>query len=248
MEDDKPKEKSAEDPASPAPTNSTLGSPGLNDSEIQDAPASTPLIEKDPLDTGAGEKTTEMTDTAENETPNEEKGDIPIKKIPSVGAMAKGWSGGVSLPIGCRNIPSEAMSILESVETFLAECPMPPYNPREHQGFWRTLTVRSSRRTRECMLIFVHAPLTGGAGSKDDENTDNYSPEVFEKEKARLLSMVTGRKFPTTYPRLEEDSDTATANPEQDEKDTIEVTSVFFQEYEGLSMPLPDHPVQVNIP
>jgi len=166
--------------------------------------------------------------------------DIPLKKIPSVGAMARGWSGGVSLPFGCRNIPSEALALLEIVETFLADCPMPVYDSKEHRGFWRTLTVRSSRRTRECMLIFVHAPITGGVGSKNNANVDNYSPELFESEKARLLSMVTGKTFPTTYPKLEEDECI-----ESDENDSLEVTSVYFQEFGGISMPAAEHPVQV---
>ena len=254
--DDKPQGNPTENPA---PTALPGDNDATKDSEMRDA--ETPIaptvtvagfsIEKEIDENGATRVTIEPTGTTANDLPtdeNEDEEDVSIKKIPSVGAMAKGWSGGVSLPIGCRNIPSEAMSLIEIVESFLADCPMPPYNPREHKGFWRTLTIRSSRRTRECMLIFVHAPLAGGAGSKNDENVDNYTPELFKSEKARLLSMVTGKKFPTTYPKLEEDADGDEIKSGQDEKDTIEVTSVFFQEFGGVSMPLPDHPVQVSIP
>ena len=255
MADDKPQESAA---GTHPPTVPPADSDGRKDSEMKDAETPTApgteaveISDKKEMDEHGAKKKTiiENNRTVPNDPPKEkDEVDIPIKKIPSVGAMAKGWSGGVSLPVGCRNIPSEAMSLIEIVESFLADCPMPPYNPREHKGFWRTLTIRSSRRTRECMLIFVHAPLTGGAGSKDDENVDNYTPEVFEREKERLLSMVAGKKFPTTYPKLEEEADGDADKSGQDEKDTIEVTSVFFQEFGGVSMPLPDHPVQASIP
>lgn len=165
-----------------------------------------------------------------------------LKKIPSVGAKARGWSGGVSHPGCARNIPSEAVAIVDIMEDFLADCPMPPYNSDSHRGFWRQMTVRSSRRTNECMLIFVHAPPTGGAGSKDNENVDNYA-EVFESEKERLVSILTSRELPIRDVKLEEDN---TAE-EKKANGTMKVTSIFFQEFEGLSHPGPEHPVQVRL-
>jgi hypothetical protein len=50
----------------------------------------------------------------------------------------------------------------------------------------------------ECMIIFVHAPISGGAGSKDSETTDNYSKQLFDKEKARLLAMLVDKDRPGT--------------------------------------------------
>ena len=250
LADDNPQDKQVEgsikeifvEASAPTVSEKVAEVDGSKDSTMKDSEATTATNEEKG-ENGVTDTAVENSEAATDATPTEE--DVAIKKIPSIGAMAKGWSGGVSHPIGCRNIPSEAMALLEIVEAFLAECPMPPYNSKEHQGFWRTMTIRSSRRTRECMLIFVHAPLTGGAGSKNDDNVDNYTSEVFESEKARLLSMVTGKKFPTTYPKLEEEGEVAHAESGNDEKDTVEVTSVFFQEFGGISMPSPDHPVQV---
>ncbi|CAB9530857.1 C(5)-methyltransferase homolog [Seminavis robusta] len=179
-------------------------------------------------------------DTTNNNDNDETK--IPLKKIPSVGAMARGWSGGVSHPKCCPNIPSEACAVIDIVEEFLQTCPMPPYNAKTHTGFWRTLTVRSSRRTNQCMLIFMHAPLSGGAGSKDSSDVDNYEPEVFEKEKERLMGMITDKDLPVTIPPstwLQTEEDAAKNTPT-----TIRVTSIFFQEFGGISMPTPEHPVQ----
>lgn len=164
-----------------------------------------------------------------------------LKKVPSVGAMARGWSGSVSHPRCARNIPSEAVAIVDIMEEFLADCPMPPYDPKTHQGFWRQMTVRSSRRTNECMLIIVHAPATGGAGSIDDGTVDNYA-DVFESEKQRLISLLTSKDLPVIETKLEKDN----AAEENKIKSTMKVTSVFFQEFAGLSNPKPDDPVQVS--
>jgi hypothetical protein len=172
-----------------------------------------------------------------------------IKRIPSVGFMARGWSGGVAHPQCCRNIPSEAIAIVDIVESFLQTCPMPPYDTKLHTGFWRTMTVRSSRRAMECMIIFVHAPISGGAGSKDSETTDNYSHQLFDKEKARLLAMLVDRDLPVLPAALEECN--GASNVPSNEATTMAattllVTSIFFQEFDGISLPLPDHPVQVS--
>jgi tRNA (uracil-5-)-methyltransferase len=198
---------------------------------------------------------------------NEEESQV-MRKIPSVGFMASGWSGGVSSPHILANIPSEACAIADIVEEFLATSPIPPYDSKEHRGLWRMLTIRISERTRECMLIIMHAPPSGGAGAKDD--TDDYS-DIFESEKARLLSMLTGRDLPTPKrdydaasteaegaKKLTEAEEKSPPSPNRDAEVTkepatteaqspqgpIQVTSVYFQEYSGLSNPGPEHPVQ----
>lgn len=184
-----------------------------------------------------------------------------MSKIPSVGFMASGWAGGVSHPHMLANIPSEACAIVDVVNAFLKDSPTLPYDSKAHRGLWRVMTVRTSRRTKECMVIIMHAPPSGGLGAKDE--TDDYS-RVFESEKARLVSMLTGSeltvpkrdyKVVTTDEEAVETSEQTVAtgqvesrNPtEADESpDTIRVTSVFFQEYDGVSSPSPEHPVQVS--
>lgn len=206
-------------------------------------------------------------DESNQDGASEEKSSV-LRKIPSVGFMASGWSGGVSRPHILANIPSEACAIADIVEEFLATSPIPPYDSKAHRGLWRMLTIRISKRTRECMLIIMHAPPSGGAGAKDE--SDDYSA-IFENEKARLLSMLTGRDLPTPkrdYDATSKEAEGAKEVPEagersppgpiRDEEVTkepavtetlsppspIQVTSVYFQEYSGLSNPGPEHPVQ----
>ena len=147
-------------------------------------------------------------------------------KVPAVGFMVTGWAGGVSRPHCCKNIPAEVCKLVDIVDEFLATSPLPPYDTKVHQGFWRTMTVRSSRRTKECMIIIMHTPAKGGLGDQQEEGSDHT--EHFEKERARLVSILTAADLPV---------------PDQD---PLKVTSIFFQEFDGVSHPPPDYPVQVR--
>lgn len=152
------------------------------------------------------------------------------KQIPSVGFLASGWSGGVSLPHVCQNIPWEFCALAEIFEEFLQDSPIPPYDSRQHEGLWRILTIRCSRRTKECMIIVQHAPPSGGATGTQKEDYSN----VFDSEKERLLNMLVNKDLPNVKRPLEV----------QDSYSTLRVTSIFFQEYDGLSTPPPEHDVQ----
>jgi tRNA (uracil-5-)-methyltransferase len=86
------------------------------------------------------------------------------------------------------------------------------------------------------MIIICHAPSSGGAG-KSDDGSDDYSLE-FEKERDRLVNMLTQgtiSKPKRSYREEDNDSDSGC---------DIRVTSIFFQEFDGLSNPGPQHPVQ----
>lgn len=196
------------------------------------------------LDEGAdcgeeeGENGNAENENGDKAAANEEKAP-KIKKIPAAGFLASGWSGGVTPPHLLQNCPDWACSIADILNAYLPTCPMPPYDSKVHRGFFRSFTVRCSLRTKECMVIVVHAPAKGGVGAKEDE--DDFS-EAFESEKAKLVEMLTKdilgvpeREFPEGYVRPEVDGE------------GVRVTSVFFQEYEGLSQPGPDHPVQVSV-
>ena len=172
-------------------------------------------------------KTTEPNDsTATTDPPSTTDTKTPAcrGKVASLGFMATGWAGGVVRPHVCDNISSEACAIVDVVDDFLKTSPLPPYDSREHVGMWKTLTVRSSRRTRECMVIITHSPASGGAGEKEDTTID-YA-QHFDSEKERLVSVLLAAELPV---------------PDQD---PMKVTSVFFQEYDDISHPGPDHPVQ----
>ena len=152
------------------------------------------------------------------------------RPIPSLGVCAKGWAGGVSRPHGCPNIPLEACAIVDLVEGFLQTSPLPPYDTFHHTGIWRTLTVRTSRRTRECLVIIVHSPASGGVGERDtpdDKSSGSPYAESFESEKQRLVALLTAAELPL---------------PDQD--GSLKITSIFFQEFDGVSHPSPEHPVQ----
>ena len=108
----------------------------------------------------------------------------------------------------------------------------------KHSGLWRTVTIRFSYRTGTCMVIIQHAPPTGGAGAREC-GSDDYS-EHFESEKKRLIEVLT--KAPIPLPTRDIPSNDF--NDSLSLKEPLRVTSMYFQEYGGLSNPTADHPVQ----
>jgi tRNA (uracil-5-)-methyltransferase len=163
-----------------------------------------------------------------------------IHKIPAAGFLAQGWSGGVYLPHCLQNMPDWSCGLADIFNDFLATSSIPPYESKLHRGIWRTITLRCSLRTRECMVIVVHAPAGGGVGARHC-GSDDYST-VFESEKQRLIDMLTNDVIPTPSRNLPEGHQKEKEEISDDAG--IKVTSIFFQEYVGLSNPPPEHPVQ----
>ncbi|KAL7521717.1 hypothetical protein ACHAWX_006394 [Stephanocyclus meneghinianus] len=204
-------------------------------------------VDKDTLVDGCGDakETTFDSEPEEIQKDPESNNDNAyntIKKIPAAGFLAQGWQGGVYTPHCLQNVPDWACAIADILNEYLPTSPMTPYDSKVHRGFFRSFTIRCSLRTRECMVIVLHAPAKGGVGAKED-GSDDYS-DVFEAEKERLVGMLTKdmlavpkREFPEGHVR-------AVRN---DGSEGIRVTSIYFQEYEGLSQPGPDHPVQVRV-
>ena len=193
-----------------------------------------------------------------------------FRKVPAAGFLAQGWNGGIYPPHPLQNMPDWSCGIADIFNDFLPTSSIPPYDSKAHRGVWRTVTVRCSLRTRECMVIVLHAPATGGAGARED-GSDDYT-RTFDDEKVRLVGMLTKGAIPTPkrdFPEGHSD-DTYTADNSgattpssaagmsksgsEEEKvggnnnndGGIRVTSIYFQEYDGLSLPTPDHPVQVS--
>ena len=153
------------------------------------------------------------------------------RKVPACGFLVTGWAGGVAFSNELQNIPSEVGVVVEITNQFLLTSALAPYDPLTHTGFWRLLTVRLSRRTRECMLIIQHVPASGGGIGEADDNDAAGSPdftEAFAVERERLLSMLTQASL-----------------AQAGEEEPFGVTSIFFQEFDGLSSASPEHPVQV---
>ena len=121
------------------------------------------------------EKDSQHTETLEAQSATKTTSNLQaVTKLSSVGFMASGWSGGVSKPHCCANIPSEMCTLVDVLEEFLKDSRSPPYDPKNHTGFWRYLTVRTSRRTQQCLIVLVHAPVTGGIGDGGSVNLVPY--------------------------------------------------------------------------
>ena len=186
-------------------------------------------------------------------------------RIPALGFLPYGWRHSVARPHGLQNIPDEVCAITDLIDKFLLDSPLAPYDTSVHRGLWRSITIRSSERTRQVMVIVVHASPEGGAGevkSASDEcgNINKEKRTLFEKERDRLVSVLTKdelitptRDLPSVQMLREKDlvkdGEVSTGDEKAEtiaEKETgaFHVTSVFFQEYNGLSSPAVSHPVQ----
>jgi tRNA (uracil-5-)-methyltransferase len=159
-------------------------------------------------------------------------------KVPAVGFMVTGWSGGVSFSNSLRNIPSEITAIVDITNIFLLSSQLAPYDCTNHCGFWRILTVRVSRRTQECMVVVQHNSPTSANAAYNRDSVDGMPKEgfsqsnvisIFAAEREKLIAMLTDAELPSVSAQS-----------------FIKVTSIFFQEFSGLSNPSPEHPVQVS--
>ena len=193
------------------------------DVSMQDITTSTPQQQ-----TSTNTKDSQHTETLEAQPAAKTTSNLQaVTKLSSVGFMASGWSGGVSKPHCCANIPSEMCTLVDVLEEFLKDSRLPPYDPKNHTGFWRYLTVRTSRRTQQCLIVLVHAPVTGGIG---DSGSVNFS-SIWETEKKRLLETLQSARLP-----IKSESGDCIGE--------LQVTSMFLQEFGGVSNPPQDHPVQ----
>ena len=156
-------------------------------------------------------------------------------KVPAVGFMVTGWAGGVSFSNALPNVPYEVSMIVDIVNKFLLDSPLEPYDCTTHTGFWRILTIRTSRRTKECMIIIQHNSPPSELNATADSETPVDCATIVANEKERLVSLLVN-------------ADLLTVPPDQDATSTlIKVTSLFFQEFSGLSNPSPEHPVLVQV-
>jgi tRNA (uracil-5-)-methyltransferase len=182
------------------------------------------------------ETTTPVTETVKvgddilrlnNVQSNHEEGET-CDRVPACGFLVTGWAGGVCRPHCCSNIPAEHCMIVDILDLFLQQTSkLPVYDLKTHKGFWRLLTIRTSRRTCECMITIQHtSPICGGEG--DDSDSCAFSKR-FEIERDQLVSVLKDKTLQIA-----------------DHGEPIRITSIFFQEFSGVSSPTSDHPVQVN--
>lgn len=154
--------------------------------------------------------------------------DPDAKKVPAVGFKPSGWAGGVAFSDKLEIVCSELASLVETFDNYLIGCPLPPYEPRKHTGFWRQMTIRISQRTRECMIIICHGSTRHIERIDGSDDTESKDAVVFA-EKDKLIEIL-------KQTNLSKD----------DSEEPFKVTSIYFQEYEGASNPPVDHPVVVS--
>lgn len=178
-------------------------------------------------------------------------------RIPAIGFLPYGWRHSVARPHCLQNVPNEVCAIADRIDQFLLQSPFPPYDTNLHKGLWRSVTIRSSKRTKQVMVIIVHASPEGGAGEVESASeVKKEKRALFEKERDRLISALTQQDLITTKRNLPsvqmvkngdlaKDEETVMEDPTAvEETSSIRVTSIFFQEYSGLSNPSVSHPVQ----
>lgn len=149
-------------------------------------------------------------------------------RVPAVGFKPSGWAGGVAFSEKLEIVSPELAGLVDVFDKFLLDCPLLPYDPRAHTGFWRQVTIRISQRTRECMLIICHGSSRNIERVHDSDESTEKEAVVFA-EKNKLVEIL---------------KDANLANDSSEEP--IRVTSIYFQEYEGASNPSVDDPVQVS--
>jgi len=62
----------------------------------------------------------------------------------------------------------ESMSILDAVRRWCRSSGLPPYNTRNHQGFWRFLVIREGKNTGQTLLHLITAAHPAGESAVDE--------------------------------------------------------------------------------
>ena len=155
-------------------------------------------VKAEPMDVD-GESATATTDAKEKETVA--AADTPaFQKTPAVGFLAGGWRGGVHPPHPLVNMPDWSCGIADILSEFTKTSPFAPYDSKVHKGLWRTVAIRCSVRTEECMMVVVHATPAGGGGVGASTGTqggeEDPSIALFDVEKKRLVDMLTAGPIP----------------------------------------------------
>jgi tRNA (uracil-5-)-methyltransferase len=150
-------------------------------------------------------------------------------KVPAVGFKPFGWAGGVAFSDSLAIISPEVGVLVDVFNQFLAGSSLPPYDQKTHSGFWRTVTVRTSDRTLECMLIICHTSGDHVERNRPQDSSGTTAQELVKAEKEKLVDILKSTNL-----------------SKQGANEPFHVTSIFFQEYDGASSPTLDQPVEVS--
>jgi len=137
-------------------------------------------------------------------------------RTPVVGFRLASFSSGQSTVAsseqGFRNVPPPIVAIRDAAETFVRESPFPPYSNSGHEGVWRTLTVRWCHAEGKALVEIQVKPPS----LLHEECSGEEATSPFESEVVRFTKAMAC--------------------------DTLHVSSLWIQEYSGLSKPECNHP------
>ena len=164
----------------------------------------------------------------------------------SVGFRLSGFSTGVTVgaPYDCPNIPRVMKRLVNCFINFLGHSPFKTYDLMTHEGVWRLLTVRNSKRTGELIVMLcVNPPVS------EDELSSAWDMEL-KRLSGHLQSL---ESFSDDFTEQNElpflpSSFVNTEGAKINESSPVRrplVSGFCLQVYTGVSVPLADHPSQL---
>lgn len=119
-----------------------------------------------------------------------------------------------SKPDDCVNVSQTMKHVVVAVQNLIETAGYPVYDVKSQEGVWRMLTVRESERTQDLMVVVqVKPPQVETKGEGGDDS------KVMDDLKQKIIATLTDAALP------------------------VKVTSIFLQEYAGVSAPSEDDPV-----
>mmetsp|Transcript_15241 Transcript_15241/g.15993 ORF Transcript_15241/g.15993 Transcript_15241/m.15993 type:complete len:575 (-) Transcript_15241:9-1733(-) len=176
----------------------------------------------------------QMVQQEENTEQNQQDNSNPLvennetKPLPSLGFRVSSYKEGllVASPEGCPHIPLPMVEIVKLFIEHIRQSEFKVYDQYKHSGVWRLLTVRYSERTNQ-MILMLCVSLKG------------VSQELWSQEKQILVEKLSSLK-------LYKSNTSSSIGEQQEDIDRISIHIKGFQlqVYDGLSVPLADHPVE----
>lgn len=150
-----------------------------------------------------------------------------IKPLPSLGFRVSSYKQGllVASPEGCPHVPPPMVEIVKLFVEHIRQSELTVYDQYHHSGVWRLLTVRYSERTNE-MILMLCVSLKG------------ISDEIWSNEKQILVEKLSKLTLYKTNNLNSTDKDNQLVQI------PIIIKGFQLQVYDGLSVPLADHPVE----
>lgn len=118
-----------------------------------------------------------------------------------------------SKPDDCVNVSQTMKHVCVAVQNLVETAGYPVYDVKSQEGVWRMLTVRESERTQDLMVVVQVKPPQLQTEDGGDDS------EAMDDLKQKVIAALTDASL------------------------SVKVTSIFLQEYAGVSAPSEDDPV-----